>query len=86
MSSREKIRVDLSDYRKTTDRFSKNLNVQILVKNTNSVLVSLKDAVPTRGIAIINTLVKRYNRNGIDNKRIVSEATVEFINERLDVD
>ena len=85
VSSREKIRVDLSDYRKTTDRFSKNLNVQILVKNTNSVLVSLKDAVPTRGIAIINTLVKRYNRNGIDNKRIVSEATVEFINERLDV-
>ena len=83
--SRGKIRVDLSDYRKTTDRFSKNLNVQILVKNTNSVLVSLKDAVPTRGIAIINTLVKRYNRNGIDNKRIVSEATVEFINERLDV-
>ena len=85
IASREKIRVDLSDYRKTTDRFSKNLNVQILVKNTNSVLVSLKDAVPTRGIAIINTLVKRYNRNGIDNKRIVSEATVEFINERLDV-
>ena len=38
VSSREKIRVDLSDYRKTTDRFSKNLNVQILVKNTNSVL------------------------------------------------
>ena len=85
IASREKIRVDLSDYRKTTDRFSKNLNVQILVKNTNSVLVSLKDAVPARGIAIINTLVKRYNRNGIDNKRIVSEATVEFINERLDV-
>ncbi|WP_255302028.1 MULTISPECIES: polysaccharide biosynthesis tyrosine autokinase [unclassified Butyricimonas] len=83
--SREKIRVDLSTYRETTDRFSKNLNVQILVKNTNSVLVSLKDAVPDRGIAVINALVKRYNQNGIDNKRIVSEATVEFINERLDV-
>lgn len=48
-------------------------------------LVSLKDAVPARGIAVINMLVKRYNQNGIDNKRIVSEATVEFINERLDV-
>ena len=83
--SQERIRVDLSSYRKTTDRFSKNLNVQILVKNTNSVLVSLKDAVPARGIAVINMLVKRYNQNGIDNKRIVSEATVEFINERLDV-
>lgn len=34
---------------------------------------------------MINALVKRYNQNGIDNKRIVSEATVEFINERLDV-
>lgn len=85
VSSKEKIRVDLSSFRKTTDVFSKNLNVQILVKNTNSVLVSLKDAIPARGIAVINTLVKRYNQNGIDNKRIVSEATVEFINERLDV-
>ena len=85
VTSKEKIRVDLSSFRKTTDVFSKNLNVQILVKNTNSVLVSLKDAVPTRGIAVINALVKRYNQNGIDNKRIVSEATVEFINERLDV-
>ena len=59
--------------------------MQILVKTTNSVLVSLKDAVPTRGIAVINALVKRYTQNGIDNKRIVSEATVEVINERLDV-
>ena len=85
VTSKEKIRVDLSSFRKTTDVFSKNLNVQILVKNTNSVLVSLKDAVPARGIAVINALVKRYNQNGVDNKRIVSEATVEFINERLDV-
>ena len=85
VTSKEKIRVDLSSFRKTTDVFSKNLNVQILIKNTNSVLVSLKDAVPARGIAVINALVKRYNQNGVDNKRIVSEATVEFINERLDV-
>ena len=85
VTSKEEIRVDLSSFRKTTDVFSKSLNVQILVKNTNSVLVSLKDAVPARGIAVINALVKRYNQNGIDNKRIVSEATVEFINERLDV-
>lgn len=85
VTSKEKIRVDLSSFRKTANSFSGNLNVQILVKNTNSVLVSLKDAVPARGIAVINALVKRYNQNGIDNKRIVSEATVEFINERLDV-
>ena len=85
VTSKEKIRVDLSSFRKTANSFSRNLNVQILVKNTNSVLVSLKDAVPARGIAVINALVKRYNQNGIDNKRIVSEATVEFINERLDV-
>ena len=85
VTSKEKIRVDLSSFRKTVNSFSGNLNVQILVKNTNSVLVSLKDAVPARGIAVINALVKRYNQNGVDNKRIVSEATVEFINERLDV-
>ena len=85
VTSKEKIRVDLSSFRKTANSFSGNLNVQILIKNTNSVLVSLKDAVPARGIAVINALVKRYNQNGIDNKRIVSEATVEFINERLDV-
>ena len=83
VTSKEKIRV--SSFRKTVNSFSGNLNVQILVKNTNSVLVSLKDAVPARGIAVINALVKRYNQNGVDNKRIVSEATVEFINERLDV-
>ena len=85
VTTKEKIRVDLSSFRKTANSFSGNLNVQILIKNTNSVLVSLKDAVPARGIAVINALVKRYNQNGIDNKRIVSEATVEFINERLDV-
>lgn len=38
VTSKEKIRVDLSSFRKTANSFSGNLNVQILIKNTNSVL------------------------------------------------
>ena len=81
----DRLRVDLRSDDRVAGELSRNLSVQLLVKNTNSVQVTVRDAVPARGVAIVNALVNLYNRNGIENKRQVSAATVDFINERLSV-
>ena len=59
--------MDLSSFRKRQIVFRK-LERANLGKEHELRAGFLKDAVPARGIAVINALVKRYNQNGIDNK------------------
>lgn len=75
----------MSSYESATDRYHANLSVNLLGKNTNAVSISVKDAIPARGIDLINALIRLYNDNGVTDKQLVSTKTVEFINERLSV-
>lgn len=81
----DELLVQLSSYESATDRYHANLSVNLLGKNTNAVSISVKDAIPARGIDLINALIRLYNDNGVTDKQLVSTKTVEFINERLSV-
>ena len=61
------------------------MSVNLLGKNTNAVSISVKDAIPARGIDLIKALIRLNNDNGVTDKQLVSTKTVEFINERLSV-
>ncbi len=81
----DEIRVDLLSYGKAATDFHKRLEINLLEKNTSAVGVSLKETNPIKGMDFLYTMIRRYNENGIDDKQLVSEKTVEFINERLRV-
>ena len=81
----DEIRVDLLTYGKAATDFHKRLEISLLEKNASAVGVSLKETNPGKGVDFLYTMIRRYNQNGIEDKQLVSEKTVEFINERLRV-
>lgn len=81
----DEIRVSLKSYESATTGFHKQLNVGLLEKNASAVQISLKEANPDKGKDFLYTMIRKYNENGIGDKQLVSEKTVEFINERLRV-
>ena len=67
------------------DAYSKNINVEPLSKKASVIKISLIDAVKYRAQDFINTLIKQYNADGIDEKNQVSTNTAEFIANRLEI-
>ena len=81
----DEVRVDLLSYGKAATDFHKRLEISLLEKNASAVGVSLEETNPGKGVDFLYTMIRRYNQNGIEDKQLVSEKTVEFINERLRV-
>jgi len=65
--------------------YSKRINVSPLNKKTSVINISLVDAVKYRAQDFINTLIKEYNADGVDEKNQVSKNTADFIAKRLDL-
>lgn len=52
-------------------------------KLSNIINISLTDPIKKKAIDIINSLIFNYNKNAIDDKKIIADRTSEFINERI---
>ncbi len=59
------------------------LTVLPIVKDANTVVLSLLDSNPQRGIDILNKLIETYNDENVNNKNIVARNTIRFIDQRL---
>lgn len=53
--------------------------------NSSIVKISLNDPVKEKAKDIINSLIEEYNISTVENKKLASAKTAEFINERLDL-
>ncbi len=60
------------------------LTVLPIVKDANTIVLSLMETNPQRGIDILNTLIDNYNEKNVENKNIVARNTIRFIDQRLD--
>ena len=51
----------------------------------HSMIINLyvEDAVPERGIDILNTLIQINNENAVEDKRLIADRTSKFINDRI---
>ena len=52
-------------------------------KGSTVVLITLEDPVPSKGEAILKTLVEEYNKAAITDKNLVAANTLTFIEDRL---
>lgn len=65
------------------DDYLKRLTVETSSKASTVLLISLEDAVPRKGEAVLNQLINEYNQAAIVDKNIVASNTLNFIEERL---
>ena len=54
-------------------------------KMSSIINLSLSDVAPQRAEDVLNTLITVYNDDAVDDKRVVAEATANFITDRLHV-
>lgn len=59
------------------------LSVLPIVKDANTVVISVLESSPQRGVDILNTLIKNYNEQNLNTKNIVAKNTIHFIDQRL---
>lgn len=76
--------VKFKDLYKLTESYNlMKLKIIPVVKDANTVVISLNDNVPQRGLDILNSLIEKYNINNVNNKNIIAENTIKFIDNRL---
>lgn len=59
------------------------LTIQPIVKDGNTITVSLNDNIPQRGLDILNLLIKTYNDENVIKKNTIAMNTIRFIDNRL---
>ncbi|WP_316835593.1 polysaccharide biosynthesis tyrosine autokinase [Pedobacter nutrimenti] len=78
--------VDISfvNLRKSAEAYSLNaLTVLPVVKDANTIVLSLLDAIPARGVDILTRLIDTYNQENVMNKNIMALNTIKFIDGKL---
>jgi capsular exopolysaccharide synthesis family protein len=73
----------ISDLEATVIRYTDKLMVDQAVKSGSVINLSIADPVPSKAEAILNQLIVEYNKDATEDKNIVAQNTVNFIDERL---
>ncbi|GAA4457277.1 polysaccharide biosynthesis tyrosine autokinase [Nibrella saemangeumensis] len=67
----------------TVQDYLKKLNVEPSSKASTVLLLSLEDAVPQKGVDILNHLIDAYNAAAVEDKNRIVANTLQFIETRL---
>lgn len=63
--------------------YASNLKVESASKTSTVVRLTLEDAVPQKGVLILNHLINAYNQAAITDKNRVASNTLQFVENRL---
>ncbi|MCF2490263.1 tyrosine-protein kinase [Dyadobacter sp. CY347] len=73
----------IQDQQVSVDLYRKALNVAATNKFVSTVNLSLNEAVPAKGEAIINQLLRNYFEVSITDKNRIADSTIAFITQNL---
>lgn len=59
------------------------LTITPVIKDSNTILLSLDDAIPERGVDILTSLINLYNEQSMQKKNAMVINTIMFIDKRL---
>lgn len=74
--------VDL--YRLSQTYSASGLIVLPVIKGANTIVMSLLDAIPQRGVDMLTSLIHRYNMENVSNKNLMALNTIKFIDSKLE--
>ncbi|WP_240163672.1 GumC family protein [Spirosoma taeanense] len=63
--------------------YVRSLKAEPTSKSSTVIVLSLEDAVPAKGEAILNQLISEYNQAAVQDKNLIAANTLNFIDERL---
>ncbi len=75
----------INSLQKATDRLQSNLRVALVNKDVTVIKLSMNYAAPEKAKTILNTLVRAYNNDAIEDKNSESIKTAEFIEDRIQI-
>ena len=75
--------VRVTPRQEAVDNYLEQLTIEPSSKASTVLLMALEDAVPHKGEAILNKIIKEYNQAAVVDKNIVASNTLNFIEERL---
>jgi len=75
--------VVLSSNKAANLQLAEDLQIQPTSKSSDIIALSLKGENQARSEAILNTLIKKFNEDGILDRQQVSRRTIDFIDERF---
>ena len=82
--SKKPIKIKFRDLNLMAEAYSlAGLTVMPVVKDANTISISLNDGVPQRGIDILTELIRTYNEEDVTRKNIIAVNTINFIDNRL---
>jgi len=64
-------------------QYQKKIVISPLAEKSNIINFSLNDPIQEKSKDIINTLISIYNRNAINDKKLIADKTSKFINDRI---
>ncbi len=79
----EPVFVQVLPRRDAVENYLKHLTVDPTSKASTVLQITLEDAVPRKGEAVLNKLINEYNQAAVVDKNIVASNTLSFIEERL---
>lgn len=77
------IRIDIRPINEVAEKYQENVSITTQDEFSKIVSLYLEDPIKEKGRDILNTLIKVYNDNAIEDKKIIADRTSAFINERI---
>jgi len=75
--------VNVKTIASTVNQLQSNLNIEPISKQSSILALTYNDALPDRGINILDNLLSLYGSSAIDYKSRMSENTLRFLDEEL---
>ncbi|SFR48353.1 capsular exopolysaccharide family [Robiginitalea myxolifaciens] len=63
--------------------YSAKINISPADEYSNIINISLKDPIKEKATDIVNSLIRIYNRNAVEDKKEIADRTEQFINDRI---
>ncbi|UOR04476.1 polysaccharide biosynthesis tyrosine autokinase [Hymenobacter aerilatus] len=79
----KKIIIGLHDTRDVAENFSSGLTVSPIKEDATVLRIGITDAIPSRGVDIVNKLVQVYNKEALEDRNITATNTIAFLDDRL---
>jgi uncharacterized protein involved in exopolysaccharide biosynthesis len=79
----EEIRIEVRPTHLVAAELSEKLKVEAVNTKSNVIRIALRDPVQKKAIDVLNSLIKQYREDAIEDKNQISINTSDFINERI---
>jgi tyrosine-protein kinase Etk/Wzc len=80
----EPVAIQFKNLNKLAEQYSKvKLDISPISKESNTIVLSMVDAIPERGVDLLTRLIQNYNLENINHKNQLALNTIQFIDNRL---